>query len=83
VEADVFTFIGIGMVAMATVFLVLGLVTLLRCDRDAIPETVRALSFWLRHSYPTSWPTDYGHRATRLIDDVHSETVPLNRKAAD
>ena len=44
-----FTLIGIGMVAMAFVFLVLGLVALIRCDQAAIPDTVRALSAWLGH----------------------------------
>jgi hypothetical protein len=48
-EASVFTLMGIGMTAMAVVFLVLGLVALIRCDRAAIPETVRALSSWLGH----------------------------------
>ncbi len=33
-----FTLIGIGIVAF--VFLVLGLVALIRCDQAAIPETV-------------------------------------------
>ena len=50
-----FTLVGIGMVATAVVFLVLGLVALIRCARAAIPETVRALSSWLSHpDAPTS-----------------------------
>ena len=44
-----FTLVEIGMIATAFVFLVLGLVALVRCDRAAIPETVRALSSWLGH----------------------------------
>lgn len=76
-----FTLIEIGTVAMAIVFLVLGLVALLRCDRAAIPDTVRALSSWLRYSYgPISWPTDR-HEAPVRTEDVHPEATPHRRQA--
>jgi hypothetical protein len=39
--------IGIGVVA--AVFLILGLVALIRCDPDAIPDVLRALSRFVGH----------------------------------
>ena len=74
-----FTLIGVGMVAMAIAFMVLGLVALLRCDRAAIPETVRALSSWLRYSYsPISSPTGRDHAAA-WTDDAHPGIMPLKK----
>lgn len=37
-----------GVLAVAAVILVLGLVALIRCDRKDIPAIVRALAFWWR-----------------------------------
>jgi hypothetical protein len=37
-----------GVLALAAVVLVLGLVALIRCDRADIPAIVRALAFWWR-----------------------------------
>ena len=61
-----YTLIGIGTVAV--VFLVLGLVALIRCDRADIPETVRALSRLLGHpDNPASLPE---HRPQRVTEEA-------------
>jgi hypothetical protein len=44
-----FSLAGIGILAFATVMLVIGAVALIRCDRSAIPDVLRALSRFVGH----------------------------------
>lgn len=40
--------VGLGAVVVALVFLILGLVALIRCRKEDIPAIVRALATWWR-----------------------------------
>jgi hypothetical protein len=40
--------VGLGVVVVAVVFLILGLVALIRCRKEDIPAIVRALATWWR-----------------------------------
>jgi hypothetical protein len=40
--------VGLGAVVVAVVFLILGLVALLRCRKEDIPAIVRAMATWWR-----------------------------------
>jgi hypothetical protein len=61
--------IGIGALALAAVILVLGLVALIRCDRSAIPDVLRALSRFI------------GHPDHRIPDQPGTPAKPSGRHA--
>lgn len=78
-----FTLVVIAILAMTFVFLVLGLVALIRCDQAAIPETIRALSSWLGHgTRPVPLPPGHGHSVPPSVDEeIEFGVATLERKA--